>query len=113
MRVPRFQSVKINPCETTEKGVYQRWIEREQSWELSDPSTPMFRGETVTDGVLLMSGKYLPEGLLPQEADVEADGALPNVYPAFVSRATVLADHHALFLYLYTVRQITMLGGTK
>ena len=97
--------LNIHSWDTNEKNGYQRWVENEQLWELSDPQTPTYRTGTVTDGVLLAPGEYLPDGILPQDADPEEDGGVPHVYPVWVTETTVLVDHHALFLDIVTIAQ--------
>ena len=73
--------------------------------ELSDPRIPTYRTGTVTDGVLLAPGDYLPDGIPPQDADPGEDGGMPHVYPVRVTETTGLVDHHALFLDIVTIAQ--------
>ena len=55
-----------NAWEKEEKGVLQEWLRTENLWELADPRTPTHRAGTVTDGIILAPGRYMPEGILPQ-----------------------------------------------
>ena len=48
-----------------EKGVLQEWLRTENLWELTNPKTPTHRAGTVTDGMILAPGMYMPEGILP------------------------------------------------
>ena len=45
----------------------------------------------------MAGGKYLPEDLLPQEAEIGNDGGYPPMLPVYVTPTTVLAGHHALY----------------
>ena len=93
----------INAWEHAEKGSYQAWIAEENLWVLSNPMTPTFKAGTVTDAVLMVMGKYHPEGLLPPPVDQEQNGGDPGVYPVFISEEVAMIDHHALFLDILTI----------
>ena len=100
--------LNLNSWLEKEKEEYVDWIEEEQLWELSDPRTPTYRTGTVTDGILLAMGDYMPDGILPQETEPEIDGGHPEVYPVVVSPNPELADRHLLYLDLQTIEQTTM-----
>ena len=78
----------------------QEWINQENLWELTDPETPTHRAGTVTDGMLLAPGTYMPEGILPQGGELTTGKRQLDVHPVHVTEELVLADNHALFLDL-------------
>ena len=87
--------LNANSWEGAKKGVYRQWKEGKQLWELSDARTQTNRAGGVAYGVLLMPGRYIPEGLPPQ------GGGFPNDFPASVSPTTASADYHALLLRIF------------
>ena len=50
---------------------YVEWIETEDLWELADPGISTHRSGAVDDMILLVAGNYIPEGVLPGEAESE------------------------------------------
>ena len=72
-------------------------------WELTAPREPTYRAGTVTDGVLLAPGMYMPEGILPQGEELVTGHRQLDAYPVYATEEQVLADHNALFLDLTPV----------
>ena len=52
------------------------WLTNDDLWVLADSQRPTHRSGTVDDAMLLAVGSYLPEGVLP--GDAEKEKALEN-----------------------------------
>ena len=95
--------LNTNAWRTTGEGENEEWLEKEQLWELSDPAQCTYRTGTVTDGVFLAVGKYVPEGALPLGIEEDTAGEFRQTYPVVVTEDRVLADHHMLYLDIHTI----------
>ena len=74
-----------NAWEREVKGMLQEWINQENLWELTDPETPTHRAGTVTDGMLLSPGMFMPGGILPQGGGLVTGKRQLDVHPVYVT----------------------------
>ena len=55
---------------------YENWPWNEEIWELANPNTPTHESGTTDDATLFVAGEYIPEEILPGEAETEKEGQM-------------------------------------
>ena len=86
------------------KTEFHSWVEENELWELTDPTKPTFKAGTTDDSILMAAGKYIPEGVLPEEEENMKDQDLLEFFPVYVTENRVIGEHMALFLDIGTSR---------
>ena len=52
---------------------YENWLWGENIWVLANPKAPTHESDATDDTVLFAAGDYIPEGILPGEAETEKE----------------------------------------
>ena len=83
---------------------YENWLEEENIWVLANPEEPTHESGTTDDTMLFVAGDYIPEGILPGEAETDKALQTEDCYPVHTTEKNVIRDHMVQTLTLQTVR---------
>ena len=83
---------------------YENWVEEENIWVLANPAEPTHESGTTDDTMLFVAGDYIPEGILPGEAESDKELQTEEYFPVHTTEKNVIRDHMAQTLTLQTVR---------
>ena len=92
---------------------FHEWTEREDLWILANPLVSTHRSGTTDDSMLLAVGDYIPDGVLPGEAETDKELEKAEFYPVYVTEDPIIADHMALILTLQTQRSTVEQNARK
>ena len=79
---------------------YANWVEEHDLWILAGPYRLTYRTGAVDDAILKAVGAYLPEGILPSEADTAKGTESAERYSVYVTKDPFIGEHMALTIGL-------------
>ena len=83
---------------------YENWLWEENIWALANPEEPTHESGTTDDTMLFVAGDYIPEGILPGEAETDKELQTEDYYPVHTTEKQVIRDRMAQTLTLQAVR---------
>ena len=83
---------------------FQQWIDENELSELTDPAKPTLEAGRVDYSIPTAAGRYIPEGVLPEEEGNMKGQYMLERFPAYVTENRGRGEHIALSLDFGAIR---------